>query len=95
MSSAASGRLRNGPDRKPGFWDNVAALAEGFAAAGEAGSQSVTVRIYDAAGNFTGTQTMTRARAIARGVRWSPDFGQGVKLVSEVVPVHWTGLRLS
>lgn len=56
-----------GPDRKPGFWDNVAALAEGFAAAGEASSQSVTVRTYDAAGNLTGTQTMTRAQAMARG----------------------------
>jgi hypothetical protein len=60
-------RQRFGPDRKPGFWDNVAALAEGFAAAGEASSQSVTVRTYDAAGNFTGTQTMTRAQAMARG----------------------------
>jgi hypothetical protein len=54
-------------NNKPGFWDNVAALAEGFAAAGEASSQSVTVRTYDAAGNFTGTQTMTRAQAMARG----------------------------
>lgn len=59
-------RQRSGPERKPGFWDNVAALAEGFAAAGEASSQSVTVRTYDAAGNFTGTQTMTRAQAMAK-----------------------------
>jgi hypothetical protein len=60
-------RARFGPDRKPGFWDQVVGLAEGFAAAGEGSSQSVTVRTYDANGNFTGTQTMTRAQAMARG----------------------------
>lgn len=54
-------------NRKPGFWDQVAGLAEGFAAAAEAGNQPVTVRKYDAAGNYIGSETMTRARAAGYG----------------------------
>lgn len=55
--------------RKPDFWDQLAGLAEGFADAAEAGNQMVTVRTYDSAGNFIGTETMTRSRAMGLGAQ--------------------------
>ncbi len=55
-------------DRKPpDFWEQLVGLAEGFAAAAAAGSEQVTVRKYDNAGNFLGTESMTRARAAGLG----------------------------
>jgi hypothetical protein len=55
--------------RKPDFWDQLAGLAEGFAAAAEAGNQQVTVRTYDSAGNYVGSETMTRSRAAGLGAQ--------------------------
>ena len=57
------------PYRKPDFWDQLAGLAEGFAAAAEAGNQQVTVRTYDSAGNYVGSETMTRSRAAGLGAQ--------------------------
>lgn len=57
------------PPRQPDFWDQLAGLAEGFAAAAEAGDQQVTVRKYDSQGNFVGTETMTRSRAMGAGAQ--------------------------
>jgi Na+-translocating ferredoxin:NAD+ oxidoreductase RnfC subunit len=57
------------PRREPDFWDQLAGLAEGFAAAAEAGNQQVTVRTYDSQGTFLGTETMTRARAAGLGAQ--------------------------
>lgn len=57
------------PPRKPDFWDQLAGLAEGFAAAAEAGNDQVTVRTYDSAGNYTGSETMSRARAAGLGAQ--------------------------
>lgn len=59
------------PYRKPDFWDQLAGLAEGFAAAAEAGNEQVTVRNYDSAGNYLGSETMTRARAAGLGAQQS------------------------
>ena len=56
-------------ENKPDFWDQLAGLAEGFAAAAEAGNQQVVVRNYDSAGNYTGSETMTRARAAGLGAQ--------------------------
>ncbi len=55
--------------RKPDFWDQLAGLAEGFAAAAEAGNEQVTVRKYDSAGNYLGSETMTRSRAMGMGAQ--------------------------
>ena len=55
--------------RKPDFWDQLAGLAEGFAVAAEAGNEQVTVRNYDSAGNYLGSETMTRARAAGLGAQ--------------------------
>ncbi|MFN7168273.1 MAG: ricin-type beta-trefoil lectin domain protein [Pannonibacter sp.] len=55
--------------KKPDFWDQLAGLAEGFAAAAEAGNQQVVVRNYDSAGNYIGSETMTRARAGGLGAQ--------------------------
>lgn len=55
--------------RKPDFWDQLAGLAEGFAAAAEAGNDEVTVRKYDSAGNYLGSETMTRSRAMGFGAQ--------------------------
>lgn len=57
--------------RKPDFWDQLAGLAEGFAAAAEAGNEQVTVRTYDSEGNFLGSETMTRSRAMGMGAQTS------------------------
>lgn len=55
--------------RQPDFWDQLAGLAEGFAAAAEAGNEEVTVRKYDSAGNYIGSETMTRSRAMGMGAQ--------------------------
>lgn len=54
-------------NRKKSFWDSVVSLAEGFDAAMQEANRTVTVREYDAAGNFTGTREMTRSQAIGLG----------------------------
>ena len=54
-------------NKKPSFADSLVSLAEGFAAAAEAGNQQVTVRKYDTAGNYVGSETMTRSRAAGYG----------------------------
>lgn len=59
------------PPRKPDFWDQLAGLAEGFAAAAEAGNEQVTVRTYDSAGNYIGSETMARSRAMGLGAQTS------------------------
>jgi len=52
---------------KPDFWDQLAGLAEGFAAAAEAGNAQVTVSNYYSAGDYLFSKTMTRSRAAGLG----------------------------
>jgi hypothetical protein len=51
--------------------------------------------IFDLIEQIVEVRSKTLGELKIRDMRWSPDFGQGVKLVSEVVPIRWTGLRLS
>jgi hypothetical protein len=68
-AQAARDRQLFANSRKPDFWDQLAGLAEGFAAAAEAGNQQVTVRVYDSAGNYVGSETMARSRAMGLGAQ--------------------------
>lgn len=71
LAQAERDRRLAAESRKPDFWDQLAGLAEGFAAAAEAGNQEVTVRNYDSAGNYLGSETMTRSRALGMGAQTS------------------------